>query len=136
LISRTIETSLRGAAYLPKPVYVSRTVGRPLRISSAPIPRRISADLFAAGSEAVAILFIKDTEEGAQTLSGLLRIIYNLTPAEIRVALLLQVGKSPAECAEINRVSVETVGAQLKAIFQKTRVRRQSQLLQLLTELS
>ena len=65
----------------------------------------------------------------------LLTTIFGLTPAECRVTLLLMEGYSVKEIAFKNQVQQDTVRTQMKAVFQKTEVRRQSELLKLLSNL-
>ncbi len=54
--------------------------------------------------------------------------IFGLTSAEARVALRLAVGLSLAEIADESGVSVNTVRAQLRSIYAKTGVTKQSEL--------
>ena len=51
-----------------------------------------------------------------------------LTPAEARVACAVAEGRDLKSLAERESVSVETVRAQLKAVFRKTGTRRQNEL--------
>lgn len=69
---------------------------------------------------------------GATSRTGVLRALFQLTPAEARLADLLGSGTSLPEAAEILRVSRETVRTQLKIIFQKTGTSRQAQLVRLI----
>ena len=59
-------------------------------------------------------------------------MLYGLTPAECRVALLLSDGRAPQEIAKMVGVTQNTVRSQIKSIFSKTGVRRQGELIQLL----
>lgn len=58
--------------------------------------------------------------------------LYDLTPAESRLAARLLSGDSLSAAAEQLKVTSNTVRSQLKSIFLKTNTRRQSQLLRLL----
>ena len=59
------------------------------------------------------------------------RLIYRLTKAECRLLEVLMAGLSPKEAAEQFEVSANTVRSQLKAIYLKTGVHRQVDLLRL-----
>jgi DNA-binding CsgD family transcriptional regulator len=52
-------------------------------------------------------------------------MLYGLTLAESRVALLLSDGHAPRKIAEIVGVTDSTVRSQIKSVFSKTGVRRQ-----------
>ena len=73
--------------------------------------------------------------EDAVSLRQILVSQYAFTKAEQRLAIELFEGLSLADAAERNRVSLETVRAQLKAVFTKTDTRRQSELVALLSRL-
>ena len=60
---------------------------------------------------------------------------FDLTPAESRLAALLATGTSIASAAERLRISRETARNHLKAIFSKTGVHRQSELVTLVSQL-
>lgn len=64
-----------------------------------------------------------------------LAALFGLTPAEIRVTMLLVEGLEPKEIAERTRVSYETVRFQLKSIYEKMGVTRQSQVVRLVSTL-
>ncbi|KRR19765.1 hypothetical protein CQ14_38815 [Bradyrhizobium lablabi] len=66
---------------------------------------------------------------------GTLRTALDLTPAEARLAIALQAGDDIGEAATRLNISPETVRKQLKAVFAKTGVRRQSDLIALLGNL-
>ena len=58
----------------------------------------------------------------------LLRHVYGLTPAEVQVALAMAEGETLKRYAERRRISRNTAASQLKSAFQKTGLRRQSEL--------
>lgn len=62
--------------------------------------------------------------------------LFNLTPAENRLAELLAQGLRPDECADALFVSINTVRSQLRTIFQKTGTTRQSELIGLIHRLA
>ncbi|AYC32249.1 helix-turn-helix transcriptional regulator [Pseudomonas cavernae] len=61
----------------------------------------------------------------------LLAEIFQLTPAERRLAELLAQGLSPEHCAAKLGVSINTVRSQLRALFRKTETERQTELVNL-----
>jgi DNA-binding CsgD family transcriptional regulator len=61
------------------------------------------------------------------------QIRFNLTPAETRLAYQLLSGRSLKECARDLCVSYETARGTLKTVFRKTGVRRQTELILLIT---
>lgn len=73
--------------------------------------------------------------EAGKTLSTLhlLGKLYDLSPAELRVASALLSGKSPEEYAQLAGVTLNTVRSQLKNLFRKTGTRRQSELVAMLS---
>lgn len=62
----------------------------------------------------------------------LLEVLFDLTPAEARIASLLVEGKSVESVAAAQGVTENTVRMHLKSVFAKTGVNRQSQLVSLL----
>jgi pimeloyl-ACP methyl ester carboxylesterase/DNA-binding CsgD family transcriptional regulator len=65
-----------------------------------------------------------------------LRESFGLTPAEIRLAALLREGKTLKDASDELSVSINTVRNQLRAVFDKLGLKRQSDLIRALTELS
>ena len=81
--------------------------------------------------QATAAIFISDSEQQQDLSSVLLRGLYKLTKAEAKLVNELVNGFSPNEIAERFGISKHTVRAQLKAIFQKTGTKRQTELVKL-----
>ncbi|HWE48920.1 MAG TPA: hypothetical protein VG273_03985 [Bryobacteraceae bacterium] len=82
-----------------------------------------------------ALVMISDPEAAPATRERILGQLFQLTPAEIRVAMLLVGGMEPNEIAEKSRTTSSTVRFQLKVIYRKTGVSRQSQLVRLISML-
>lgn len=61
--------------------------------------------------------------------------LFDLTPAEARLARAIAEGMSPQEIANQSRTSLQTVRTQLKSVFKKTSVNRQAELAALLAKL-
>jgi DNA-binding CsgD family transcriptional regulator len=62
-----------------------------------------------------------------------LAALFNLTPVEIRVTMLLVQGLEPREIASRTSASYETVRFQLKSIYKKMNVSRQSQVVRIVS---
>jgi DNA-binding CsgD family transcriptional regulator len=80
----------------------------------------------------VALLIFHDPRRQPQIDAFIVGEMFDLTPAEARVATSIAKGRTPEEIAVATRISVATVRAQIKSIFAKTDVRRQSELVALL----
>ncbi len=68
--------------------------------------------------------------------SEMLQGLFDLTPAEARLAIGLAGGNRIGELARLFKVSQETVRSQIKQVFAKTRTRSQAELVGLLARLS
>lgn len=64
-----------------------------------------------------------------------LAALFNLTPAEVRVAMLLLEGLDLRQISERTAASYETVRSQIKSVYRKLGVKRQSQMVRLLSML-
>ena len=102
---------------------------RPLSLLVAPL-NQDGADL--NSRQSAALIFITDPELKIETGEQILQQLYQLTPAEARLTLLLTQGKSVAEASAELKVTTNTTRTHLKRIFQKTGARRQSDLVKLL----
>jgi DNA-binding CsgD family transcriptional regulator len=113
-------------------VLVSRSKRPPLQIMVSPI--RSLALQFSQPIAAVA--FLIDPAKRLRPTTEVLRAMFGLTPAECRVALLLVDGHAPRLIAQMVGVTDHTVRSQIKSIYSKTGVRRQSELVRLLLSIS
>jgi DNA-binding CsgD family transcriptional regulator len=109
-------------------IVIDRENKRPLILNSAVLP--VLGD---DGPQSV--LMLLDLETAPEGNSFALQRIFRLSPAEARLALSLARGATLAEAANAYGISVATARAQLKAIFQKTGVRRQVGLVLLISRL-
>ncbi len=82
----------------------------------------------------LALILITEPNETLSELQ-LMGKLYDLSPAELRVASALLAGKSPGEYANEVGLTLHTVRSQLKNLFSKTYTRRQSELVALLSKL-
>jgi DNA-binding CsgD family transcriptional regulator len=89
-------------------------------------------DIFARGD---ALLILSRIGQGSVPGTTLLEAVFDLTPAESRVARKVLEGMPTALIAESLCVSNETVRTQMKAVFRKTGVARQVDLVRLVSGL-
>jgi DNA-binding CsgD family transcriptional regulator len=82
-----------------------------------------------------AIVFVTDPARRVRTTHDTLRVLFGLTPAEYRLAMLLADGHGPPAIAEMVGVSRNTVKSHLASIYRKTNTSRQAQLVRLLLQL-
>ena len=94
-------------------------------------PRMIVAPITGADERRAAI-WILNTEPMLPD-EDMLSSLFRLSRAEARLAIGLLKGLSAAECAAQSGVGVATIRSQLHSIFSKTGVRRQAQLVALLS---
>jgi pimeloyl-ACP methyl ester carboxylesterase/DNA-binding CsgD family transcriptional regulator len=88
----------------------------------------------AADDQSYALVFPAVEETGRLWVS--IRDSFGLTPAEIRLASRLRDGRTLKETADELSLSINTVRNQLRAIFDKMGLKRQSELIRALAELS
>jgi DNA-binding CsgD family transcriptional regulator len=132
LIARTISSVAPRQSAQGGGCVLTKKNGRKLHLLATPIPPSL-AD---SPGRAVAMLLISDSEKEQQLPGDILRQLFCLTPAECRLALLLQEGLTLPEAAQQLSVGRETVRTQVKSILQKTGSRRQGELVKLLAEIS
>ena len=82
------------------------------------------------------ILVLTAVTQAASPQDVVLRGLYDLTPAEARVARGIGKGLDLSEISRLHQVSAETVRTQAKAIYAKTGAEGKSQLVRLLTSLT
>ncbi|NLP64838.1 helix-turn-helix transcriptional regulator [Paraburkholderia sacchari] len=80
----------------------------------------------------VVTIFIRDPEQQSQASRDLVQQLFDLTPAEASLALLLAEGITLDEAAEELSIRKNTARAHLRSIFSKTGVTRQTSLVRLL----
>lgn len=89
--------------------------------------------IFAAlSSRPAAVVFIHDLAARIWPRSDVLKELYGFTPAESRLACLILDGKASEEITALLAISRNTFKTQVKSIFSKANVRRQSELMRLL----
>ena len=81
------------------------------------------------------LLIIADGANAGTPNADLLRLLFDLTPAEARLTRLLVEGRAPAQAAKVLGITEATVRTHLRRVFAKTGVQRQAELVRLLMEL-
>jgi DNA-binding CsgD family transcriptional regulator len=114
------------------PVVIRRTAGRPLVVHLLPLAGLEEA----LGEGARAILLFTCLDAKLELLESRLMLLFQLTPAEARLAARLGKGETLEEAAHALHVSPGTTRAQLKTIFSKTETDRQAALIALLWRVS
>jgi len=109
-------------------ILISRESGRPLSITVAPLGE-INMGL---SQRPAAVIFVSDPDRTPDLPADLLHRCYGLTPAEVRLAMVLLEGHSLKEAANSCGVTYNTAKSQLKIVFLKTNVQRQGELIRLL----
>lgn len=113
-------------------ISISRSVGRsPLRVQCLPFPTR---NWWPGFTQQLAMIFVTDPDARMEQVTQRLRQRYGLTPAEASLAWEI-VRSGGRKTAAVQRgISVATARTQLTAIFDKTGVRRQAELVRLLLD--
>jgi len=119
------------AMVTPRAVSVSRdSSSRDLGLIVQPLGASPNADNKLRRSAAV--VFIRDPDRNAELESGMLRQLFDLTPAEAAVARSLTTGLSLDEAAGALNISRNTARAHLRSIFSKSGITRQTELMRLM----
>ncbi len=124
---------LDGAPLGCEPFVVKRRTRPHLLVKMVPVSG--SARMPFGGARAL-VLVSPVATAGQAVEPRLLRQAFGLTPSEAGVAARLATGRSLREIAENSGLSVNTVRTHLRTIFEKTRTRRQGELVTLLGSLA
>jgi len=79
-----------------------------------------------------AIMFLSDPEKSAAPRPEIIQALFDLTPAESKLAHSIAQGERIETAAQQNGVTLSTARTYLKQIFQKTQTNRQSELVRLI----
>jgi len=128
-LSTIIQAQRSGKTSVVRALRVPRAGGRAdLGLVIRPVPGDRGTEGQAIPSAAV---FVSDPELEESTSQQILGELFDLTPAESRLATLLARGLSLSDVSRAQNISQHTVRAQLKSIFAKTGVSRQAELVRL-----
>ncbi|HEY1258025.1 MAG TPA: helix-turn-helix transcriptional regulator [Stellaceae bacterium] len=108
------------------------SLAEPYIVFAAPLG---TAERWPAAGQAATVLVVTDPDAQAPADEALLAAIYELTPAEARVAVIAAAGQSLAEAARALHVTQNTVHTHLQRVFRKMGVRRLAKLAQLVAQL-
>jgi DNA-binding CsgD family transcriptional regulator len=132
LISQAKATSVGTGLGPGGAIVISRRVGPALQVLITPV-RNITFD---SATPVCTIAFVTDPSQKVRPAADILHALFGLTPAEIRVALLLCDGHAPPAIADLIGVSKNTLKTQLGSIYRKTGTSRQAQLVRTLSQLA
>jgi DNA-binding CsgD family transcriptional regulator/PAS domain-containing protein len=111
---------------------LARPGRHPVVVYGMPIVRS-ARDMFQYGK---AILILVDPDEHLSPPTLVLQRSFNLTQAEIRLALAMVEGRTLNEYANAQNVTIGTARVQLKSVMRKTDTHRQAELVSFLVKLS
>ncbi len=137
LIGSAIDASNRprarpgGLMSVPRP-----SLKRPYQVLVTPLARGPDMKLASRqlSTTPSAAIFIMDLEQESVPRTEVLRTLYNLTPAEVRLAIALGSGATAKDYAEETELSVHYVRWLIKQVEAKTDTRRISDLIRLLSK--
>lgn len=129
LVSNAMARSERPDAALIEAMSVSRPSGQ---LSWGLVVQPVSPDEWTEGKNRPSVaVFVRDAEGKSHPPVRLAQQLFQLTPAETALAIELANGLSLEEAAEVLNIRRNTARAHLRAIFSKTGVRRQTELVRL-----
>jgi len=132
-LAALIAANADAAAGAPSPparaLRVQRAAGQGVGVIVRPAP---SAPQLGAALRGTAVVIIADPDQGVAPPPQALVDLFHLTPAEAELGVLLAQGLDLDEASQALGVAKNTARAQLRAIFAKTGVTRQSALVRLL----
>jgi DNA-binding CsgD family transcriptional regulator len=108
-----------------------RSMRRPLSVVIAPI--RVEPGWF-CNRRPAAIVFVNDPERSASVPFRHLQQFYGLTPAEATVTTEVLRGQGLQAAAATLGITIPTIRTHLQHVFEKTRTRRQAELVRMLAE--
>lgn len=119
----------KNAAGQSRSIPVAARGGRPPMIFHIAPVRGAAQDIF---SRSLALLMVTPVDRNSVPSAAVLQVLFDLTPAEARVARGIAQAKTIDVVAMENGVSRETVRTQLAAVLAKTGMNRQAELVALL----
>ncbi|WP_432470394.1 helix-turn-helix transcriptional regulator [Amphritea sp. HPY] len=117
------------ASTLPEAMSITRPSGE---VNLGVVIEVIPSSGWAEGKgQSSAVVYIRDAVGKSQASSDVAKKLFGLTPAETALSLQLANGLSLEEAAEALNIRRNTARAHLRAIFSKTGVRRQTELVRI-----
>lgn len=133
LVRASLATIMDDETLQPRSIPVAVTPDQPALVLHLVPLRRQALDIF---SGAHCLLIVTPVLAPDAPLTEMLNGLFDLTPAEARLAKALAGGATLATTAASFGVSPQTLKTQLKSVFQKTGVSRQADLVRLLAATS
>jgi DNA-binding CsgD family transcriptional regulator len=128
-LATIIKAQQGGETSVVRALRIPRSAGRSdLGLVIRPVP---ASEWSEGQSSPCAAVFISDPDLRESASQQTLAELFDLTPAEANLAILLARGLNLAEVSETQHISQHTARAQLKSIFAKTGVSRQAELVRL-----
>lgn len=130
LLRGAFRRGVNGTAESTEALSISRPSGRVgLGLVVEPVPAGEWRD---DGEEPVLLVYVRDAEERMLLSDALARQLFGLTPSETALVIELANGLSLEEAAQSLGIRRNTARAHLRAIFSKTGVRRQTDLVRII----
>jgi DNA-binding CsgD family transcriptional regulator len=129
LLMEAVANSCRVEANFGRSIPVGGTEQMPPFVVHVVPLRGVGLDLFTG---ALSIVFVTAVVPNSSPAPELLQALFDLSPAEARIASQLTDGRSIEQIALLNGLSHNTIRTQLKSVFSKTGVQRQAELVSLL----
>lgn len=132
LLPEVLSPSMDGKPGMAQALRVARPSGRAdLGLIIRPVP---TSEWPEGQSSPTIAVFISDPEQQSNTSQLIITRLFGFTPAEAALAMQLAKGLSLADASTELSISQHTARAQLKAIFSKTGVTRQAELVRLVVK--
>ncbi|MBF1803110.1 helix-turn-helix transcriptional regulator [Alcanivorax sp. ST75FaO-1] len=126
LLDSVLASAGRGWGHAGGALAVPRLGKRPLVCVVSPLAPEVARALLPGGGRALVYFHLPEQE--GRVDEAQVAMLFDLTPAEARVARGVAEGRDLASLAGDQGVSVQTVRGQLKAVFRKTGTSRQNEL--------
>ena len=124
-LQSALDLALSAKGGLPSAFALHRPAGPPL----------IASVMSARSDRSLAVVIVSDPAKRDVSIPDRLRLLYDLTPGESAVCLMLAEGMSPDRIAEERSVSVGTVRVQVKSIALKLGCSRQAEIVAIVKSL-
>ena len=134
-VARALQTRAGEPVDADGEILAPRADGRPaLILAVRPLPQAdsMTADLYAEAPQPAVAVFIQDPARGTASAARILRTVFNLTPAETRLAIALYRGVTLRAYAADHDISINTARSHLARAMRKTNTGRQADLIRLI----
>ena len=130
MISEALSTATKWKPAVPEALAITRPSGR---AKLGVIVRAIPLNAWSEGRHRPSVaVMIRDPERRSEASHEIMRNLFDLTPAEAALAILLANGMTLEEASEDLNIRKNTARAHLRSIFSKTGVTRQTMLVRLI----